>query len=151
MRSFRLLAVSVLAAALVISSALSVEANGPTFNLLLTPSCGPPGTLVTFTYPGSPTSIDEKPSLFTTTINCPVNQPCFFTVLNVPVGQYKLFWYMPDGSTGIGSFFVGDCPAVGGVVMPANTFALLSPWLAVIAVTGFIAAIVVMARKRFDS
>jgi hypothetical protein len=40
---------------------------------------------------------------------------------------------------------------VGGVVMPANAFALLSPSLAVIAATGFIATIVVMARKRFAS
>jgi len=38
--------------------------------------------------------------------------------------------------------------AVGGVLMPANTFALLSPWLAVIAMVGCIGTIVVVAKKR---
>jgi hypothetical protein len=40
---------------------------------------------------------------------------------------------------------------VGGVALPVNTFALVSPWLAVIGAVGCIATIVVIARKRFDS
>jgi hypothetical protein len=110
MRSFRVLLVAVLVVMLALSSGLSVEANGPTFNISLTPSCGPAGTLVTFTSPGSPTGISEQPSEFTTTITCPVEGPCFFTVLDVPVGEYTLYWYMQDGSTGIGNFHVGRCP-----------------------------------------
>ena len=119
MRSFRVLAVAVLVVMLALSSGLSVEANGgPTFNLSLTPSCGPPGTLVTFTYPGSPTSIDEKPSWFTgQVIDCQTHPgTCSFTVSDdqgvpdVPIGEYTLYFYMQDGSTGIGNFHVGRCP-----------------------------------------
>lgn len=40
------------------------------------------------------------------------------------------------------------CAAVGGCVQPANTFALLSPWLAVIGLVGCIGVAVVVARKR---
>jgi hypothetical protein len=39
-------------------------------------------------------------------------------------------------------------PAVGGVVIPANTLALVSPWLAVIGLVGCIGTIVVVAKKR---
>jgi len=37
---------------------------------------------------------------------------------------------------------------VGGVVMPTNTFALVSPWLAVIGLVGCIGTVVVVAKKR---
>jgi hypothetical protein len=40
------------------------------------------------------------------------------------------------------------CAAVGGCVQPVNTFALLSPWLAVIGLVGCIATVVVVAKKR---
>jgi len=39
-------------------------------------------------------------------------------------------------------------PSVGGVVIPPNTFALVSPWLAVIGLVGCIATVVVVAKKR---
>ena len=42
----------------------------------------------------------------------------------------------------------GACPAVGGVVIPANTLALLSPWLVVIGLAGCIGTVVVVAKKR---
>jgi hypothetical protein len=38
--------------------------------------------------------------------------------------------------------------AVGGVVIPANTFAMLLPWLAVIGLVGCIGTVVVVAKKR---
>jgi hypothetical protein len=38
--------------------------------------------------------------------------------------------------------------AVGGVVMPTNTFALVSPWLAVIGLVGCIGTVVVVTKKR---
>jgi len=40
------------------------------------------------------------------------------------------------------------CPVVGGCVQPVNTFALISPWLAVIGLVGCIGTIVVVAKKR---
>jgi hypothetical protein len=39
-------------------------------------------------------------------------------------------------------------PAVGGVVMPANTLAIVAPWLAVIGVVGCIGIVVVARKKR---
>ena len=41
----------------------------------------------------------------------------------------------------------GNVAPVGGLLMPTNTFALLAPWLAVIAVVG-IGTVVVLSRKR---
>ena len=50
---------------------------------------------------------------------------------------------------GSGTFDVaGPCCAVGGCVQPVNTFALVSPYLAVIAVVGCIGTAVVVAKKR---
>jgi hypothetical protein len=39
-------------------------------------------------------------------------------------------------------------PAVGGVVMPANTLSILAPWLAVIGLVGCIGTVVVATKKR---
>ena len=44
--------------------------------------------------------------------------------------------------------FVVACCAVGGCVQPVNTFALLSPWLAVIGLIGCVGTVVVVAKKR---
>jgi hypothetical protein len=38
--------------------------------------------------------------------------------------------------------------AVGGVVIPANTFAIVPPWLAVIGLVGCISTVAVISRKR---
>ena len=54
-----------------------------------------------------------------------------------------------DQSRPIGSApFDVACCAVGGCVQPVNTFALLSPWLAIIGLVGCIGAVVVVAKKR---
>jgi hypothetical protein len=42
----------------------------------------------------------------------------------------------------------GSAVAVGGVVIPVNTFAVLAPWLAVIGLVGCIGTVVVVAKKR---
>ena len=42
----------------------------------------------------------------------------------------------------------GPCRAVGGCVQPVNTFALLSPWLAVIGLVGCVGTVVVIAKKH---
>jgi hypothetical protein len=39
-------------------------------------------------------------------------------------------------------------PSVGGVLMPANTLALVSPWLAVIGLVGCIGVVVVVVKRR---
>jgi len=42
------------------------------------------------------------------------------------------------------------CPAlVGGLVIPTNTLALVSPWLALIAVVGCISTADVVTKKRY--
>jgi hypothetical protein len=46
------------------------------------------------------------------------------------------------------TFTNSPAPPVGGVVIPANTLALVSPWLAVIGSVGCIGAAVVITRKR---
>lgn len=53
------------------------------------------------------------------------------------------------GGIDVDDFDLEACPApaVGGVVIPVNTFALLSPWLAVIGLVGCV-AVVVVAKKR---
>jgi hypothetical protein len=38
--------------------------------------------------------------------------------------------------------------AVGGIVVPANTLALVAPWLAVISLVGCVGTIAVLAKKR---
>jgi hypothetical protein len=43
---------------------------------------------------------------------------------------------------------LGCAAAVGGVVIPANTLALVAPWLAVIGLVGCIGIVVVVAKKR---
>jgi hypothetical protein len=42
----------------------------------------------------------------------------------------------------------GNVAPVGGFVMPTNTFALVSPWLMVIAVVGCMCTVAVVAKKR---
>jgi hypothetical protein len=44
--------------------------------------------------------------------------------------------------------FVVACCAVGGCVQPVNTFALLSPWLAVIGLVGCVGTAALVVRKR---
>lgn len=44
--------------------------------------------------------------------------------------------------------YTGASGPVGGVMEPVNTFALISPWLAVIGLVGCIGTVVVVAKKR---
>jgi hypothetical protein len=47
-------------------------------------------------------------------------------------------------------YTAGSCPgeAVGGVVVPANPFALVAPWLAVIGLVGCIGTVAIVFEKR---
>ena len=148
MSRVRLFAFSALAVVLITSLlALSVAGMGSAFNISFTPSYGPPGTSVSFTSPGSPLNTQQTPLIFAGTIIVNPQGIALFTVQNVPDGYYTLYWYMPDGSTGIGRFYVGrqppSNPSVGGVVEPANKLVVLAPYLitivSVVAVTLFVA------------
>ena len=51
--------------------------------------------------------------------------------------------------TGSGTFTTDPtCGAVGGVVIPANTLAVLGPWLAVIGLVGCIGTVALVTKKR---
>jgi hypothetical protein len=55
-----------------------------------------------------------------------------------------------SGEISLDDFDLEACAVpVGGVLTPANTFAIVAPWLAVIGVVGCIGTIVVVAKKRF--
>jgi hypothetical protein len=45
-------------------------------------------------------------------------------------------------------YSVSNVSPVGGVVMPADTFALVAPWLAIVGLVGCIGTVVVVAKKR---
>ena len=75
-----------------------------------------------------------------------------FTVACAPAGDYTVtLTGNPSGTIRLVlSFFNegGSCPAVGGVVMPVNTLAILGPWFAVIGLVGCISTVAVVAKKR---
>ena len=77
---------------------------------------------------------------------------CTFVVSeSARCGRYTVTFTEEDnfGLSVSGIFDVaGPCCAVGGCVQPVNTFALLSPWLAVIGLVGCIGTVVVAAKKR---
>jgi hypothetical protein len=75
---------------------------------------------------------------------------CIFAVSgSAPSGSYTVSSCL-DETCSTGTFTVDPCPAVGGVVMPVDTFAVLGPWLAVIGLVGLIGTVVLVARKRHD-
>jgi len=70
-------------------------------------------------------------------------------------GRYTVTVTLPvDGSgLGVSGIFdvAGPCcpaPAVGGCVQPVNSFAMLSPWLAIVGLVGCIGTVVVVAKRR---
>jgi hypothetical protein len=56
--------------------------------------------------------------------------------------------HFAEGDEALCTFTNSPAEAVGGVVIPANTFALVTPWLAVIGLVGCISTAVVIRRKR---
>ena len=106
---------------------------------------------------GSRTFLDLSSGDYTVTEDVPpgwVLRVRCVGVANVP--PYNTFKYIPGQGVTI-TFVEGDpviCTftnsprAVGGVVMPTNMFALLSPWLAVIGLVGCIGTAAVVAKKR---
>jgi hypothetical protein len=72
-----------------------------------------------------------------------------FTVACAPAGLYTVTvtGAEEDEQSVVFNNEGGAC-AVGGIVMPVNTVALVSPWLAAIGLVGCIGTIVVVAMKR---
>ena len=71
---------------------------------------------------------------------------------SVPSGPYTLT-FKAEGSPGTELAIayldvLSTCEAVGGSVQPVNTFAVLSPWLAVIGLVGCIGAVVVRKKRH---
>jgi hypothetical protein len=96
--------------------------------------------------PAEYTILETVPGGWALTVTCEGN----------PVNPVlSTFNYIPGGVTityATGDFvvcvFTNSPVSVGGVLMPANTFVLLSPWLAVIGLVGCIGTVVAVAKKR---
>jgi hypothetical protein len=81
-----------------------------------------------------------------TNVNCeglPAVEPSTFEYI---AGGVVIVFVAPD--LVVCTFTNSPEQAVGGAVLPANTLAILGPWLAVIGVVGCIGTIVVIAKKR---
>jgi len=71
------------------------------------------------------------------------------------VGAESTFTYIPGGvrityvaGDAVVCSFTNSPAPVGGVVIPANNFAIVAPWLAVIGLVGCVGTVVVVAKKR---
>ena len=76
---------------------------------------------------------------------------CSFVVSeSARCGRYTVTLPVDGSGRSVSGIFdvAGPSCAVGGCVQPVNTFALLSPWLAVVGLVGCIGTAVVVAEKR---
>jgi hypothetical protein len=153
MGSMRLSAVAVLAVVLALSSMHSAFA----IKLSLDPTCGPYATEVTLVVTeftnylnvGVAMCSPEDPGL-----PCQEAGPCTYDVNGLPTltcvfpaPLFPIMLLVTEGDESASVIFT-DCPAVGGLVTPVNTLAILGPWLAIIGLVGCISTVVVVAKKR---
>jgi len=152
-----------LAIMLAVSIVLSLTASAYADTITITPSLGPVGTHVVvttgedFTLGDTSCTVSSKPSGLISNPTCvlsPVDlgqsASASFTVACAPAGDYTVTLTGNPSENQVSTSFSnegGSCP-VGGVVMPANTFAIAAPWLAVIGLVGCIGTAVVVAKKR---
>jgi hypothetical protein len=91
--------------------------------------------------------VDVPPGWVLTSVYCEgfimVPNPSTFTYIS---GGVIIGYVAEDSVTCV--FTNSPAAAVGGVVTPANNFAILAPWLALIGVVGCIGTVVVVARRR---
>ena len=146
----------------------------PRITITFDPPAACPGERVTFAEPfadivGGGISIAAASPLFITVVvssspaglatnpECSLGTCSFVVSESASCGHYTVTVTLPiDESGPIGSApsvsgpfdVAGPCCAVGGCVQPVNTFALLSPWLAVIGLVGCIGTVAVVAKKR---
>jgi len=132
----------------------------------LSPIFGPPGTIVTVT--GSGFTLSAQP--FCDFVSNPSGlvgpiRGTDFVCMVAGDGSIGIAWFVvaagASGSYSVTVSYFGQASApvqfnadgnlggpVGGVVTPANTLAVLAPWLAVIGLVGCIGTAVAVARKR---
>jgi hypothetical protein len=128
-------------------------------SITLTPSSGPPGTTVTINGSGfngfdATCMITSVPSGLISSIPAPrmiltsigVIYSGSFVVASGATGTYTVTVQGNKGDSASGSFTVSG--PVGGVVMPANRFALVAPWLVVIGLVGCIGLVGVVVKKH---
>jgi hypothetical protein len=139
MRSFRLLAVTVLAVIL----ALSSMQNAYAISVSVNPRCGAPGTFVTLTVVGPWVTF----TVSTWGSGWPEPLPigctdigCGFTVPPGATGGVRFTATDGSGSSASATFTV-DCPAVGGVVEPAKKLAIFAPYLALFGIVAIVAVV----------
>jgi hypothetical protein len=145
MRSIKLLAVGVLAVILALSSAPGASAT--IISAFLDPECGPPGTYGTLhiRFTGSFPTVQTDPDLGSLPSDSGDGVVGYFFTVPDGVRQITFTIFQDDVPIQTVTF----CPSpVGGVVLPANTLAVLAPWLAVIGLAGCIGTAVVIAKKR---
>jgi hypothetical protein len=140
-------------------------------SLNLAPTEGCPGTQVNLQAVGPSSSVDFsypdglfKPNGFCSVnydsnrvayVTCPVivlESACsgrYTVTANYAYGESVTNYFtVLSTCAGVQPCEVSEPAPVGGCVQPVNTFALLSPWLAVIGLVGCIGTAVVVAKKR---
>jgi hypothetical protein len=141
-------------------------------SLVITPTSGCAGTIVTIEYSfpsGSHVDVSsiflKYPNLFEPfecgigTTDGVIEGRCEPRVSASACSGRYAFTAIEDGQVVATAYFtvpstcpgVQPCPfeaAVGGCVQPVNSFALLSPWLAAIGIVGCIGTAAVLAKKR---
>lgn len=159
-------AIAIMALIVVVALAGVSPAYGA--SLEVAPTTGCPGTAVTLLATGPSSSISLQTGgpveLFAedgscqVSVNGGVTLGCAFVISeSVCSGSYTITF--TSGSESVTAYFyvlstcsgVQPCEVgapVGGFIQPVNTFALLSPWLAVVGVVGCISAAVVVTKKR---
>ena len=145
MRSFRLLALVVLAVVLVLCSTQGALAT--IISASLDPECGPPGTSVTLIirFTGSFPTVQTYPDLGP--LGGDVGEGVVGYYFTVPDGVHQItITIIQEGAP---SRTVTFCPSpVGGVMMPVSTFAILGQWLALIGLVACIGTVVLVTKKR---
>jgi hypothetical protein len=97
---------------------------------------------------GAYTVKEVVPSGWVLTVTCEgtINVPPVSTFEYIP-GEGVIMHYVANDAVTC-TFTNSPEQAVGGAVLPANNFAIVAPWLAVIGLVGCIGTVVVAAKKR---
>jgi len=147
MRSFKLLTVAVLTVSLILVS----TGNAFAIQIDMHPTCGqPPPVELTVTGLSGDVFITVKiwgSGWENFDMSCGDHSlTCALSNIGTTGGFTVTF---RDDFGSASATYTVDCPGpVGGVLMPTNTFVLLSPWLAVIGLVGCIGTVLAVVRKR---
>ncbi|MGD0549830.1 MAG: hypothetical protein ABSA81_04710 [Candidatus Bathyarchaeia archaeon] len=101
--------------------------------------------------PGDYAVLEVVPPGWTLSISCAVvatDEDDLTSTFSVNLAEHGVAIHLVADSTVICTFTNDPAGPVGGVVMPANTLAIVTPWLAVIGLVGCIGTVGVVAKKR---